>query len=132
MPADAPPRHTPQSRAPRALFLAALTLAACAGGDDASHLPSPLALPGQALGNAIGNGIYNARRGRVEAFVKANHPALIGEIRAGGGPRLARAMELAGVAPEMRPTLALRLRADIGLYENSPEALVVALMVHGR
>lgn len=128
MPAGKPPRRA----RPRAL-LAALLLAACAGGsgDDASHLPNPLSLPGQALGNAIGNGIYNARRGKVEAFVKANHPALIEEIRAGGGPLLTKAMVLAGVRPEMRPTLALRLKADIGLYLNSPEALVVALMVHG-
>ena len=127
-----PTRKPPRRARPRAL-LAALLLAACAGGsgDDASHLPNPLSLPGQALGNAIGNGIYNARRGKVEAFVKANHPALIEEIRAGGGPLLTHAMALAGVRPEMRPTLALRLKADIGLYLNSPEALVVALMVHG-
>ncbi len=125
-----PTRKPPRRARPRALP-AALLLAACAGGDDGSHLPNPLSLPGQALGNAIGNGIYNARRGKVEAFVKANHPALIEEIRAGGGPLLTHAMALAGVRPEMRPTLALRLKADIGLYLNSPEALVVALMVHG-
>ncbi len=109
---------------------AGLLLAACANSE-ASHLPHPLMLPAEALATTAGNALYGARRGRVEAFVKANHPALMAEIGTGGGPLLEKAMDLAAVRPDMRPALRLRLQADQPLHAESPEALVIALMVHG-
>ncbi len=112
--------------------LFALSLLAGCDPSQPSHLPNPLLLPGQAIGTAAGNAVYNARRGKVEVYVKSNFPALVQEMKAGGGPHLDQAMTLAGVAAATRPILLLRLKSDIGIYENSPDALVVALMVHGN
>lgn len=53
---------------------------------DANHLGNPLLFPLNAIGTSIGNASYNATRGKVEVFVKTNHPALIADIQRGGGP----------------------------------------------
>jgi len=114
---------------PRSVF-AALAVAACAGGE-ASHIPNPLLLPGQALSTGLENAAYNNRRDRVKGYVTANLPALEGEITTGGGPALSTAMDLAAVPPAARPVLSTLLQNDITLYQGNAEALTVALMVHG-
>lgn len=111
-----------------AVILIAL-LAAC--GDDASHLPNPVSWPVLALGNAVDNGLYDARRARVSAHVQAHHGEILEQIGAGGGPQLGRAMELAGVAQGERAGLVRRLGGEIAMYRNDPEALVIAFMVYG-
>ncbi|HHL21952.1 MAG TPA: hypothetical protein ENJ52_10575 [Aliiroseovarius sp.] len=68
----------------------------------------------------------------MEQFVRTNHKALIAEIERGGGPRLDQAMDLAAIPTATRPGLRALLKSDIGIYRNDPEALVVALMVHGN
>lgn len=115
----------------RAPVLCALALAGCDPGQP-GHPGNPLLLPGHAVGNAARNATYNARRAKVELHVKTHHPAMIAEIETGGGPVLDEAMDLAGVAQKDREILVLRLLSDLALYRNSPDALVVALMAHGR
>lgn len=107
-----------------------LMLSAC-DPSQPSHLGNPLLLPGQAISNSVQNAQYNTRRGQVEIFVKTNFDALIVDIDAGGGPTLTQAMDLARVQAPTRPILALRLKSDMAIYRKSPDALVVALMVHG-
>jgi len=111
------------------LFFAALALGGCSG--EANHLGNPLLWPFSAIGAAFGNASYDARRGEVELFVKTNHPTLLSDIAAGGGPAVTRAMDLALIPPEDRPTRITQLRADLPLHSDSPEALVTALMVYG-
>ena len=111
------------------LFLAALALSGCTG--EANHLGNPLLWPFNAVGSAFGNSAYDNRRGAVELHVKTNHPTLLAEISAGGGPVLTEAMDLAAIPPEDRPTRIAQLQADLPLYRESPEALIVALMVYG-
>lgn len=108
-----------------------LMLAGCASTDP-SHIPNPLALPGQAITTGVQNASYQSRRARVELHVKTHHPALIAQITAGGGPELTQAMDLARVAARDRDILLLRLQSERQLYSASPDALVVALMVHGH
>lgn len=72
------------------------------------------------------------RRGAVEVAVKSAFPAILGQIEAGAGPDLARAMDAAGVPVAERPTRAVQLRGDLGLYEANPGALVTALLLYGR
>jgi hypothetical protein len=40
-------------------------------------------------------------------------------------------MDLAAIPARDRPARTIQLRADSGLYENAPGALVTALMVYG-
>jgi hypothetical protein len=70
--------------------------------------------------------------GAVEVLVKSNHPALIAEIGAGGGPLLTRVFDAAGVPVQDRPARTLQLRGNLGLYDANPGALVTALSVYGR
>ncbi|WP_435312889.1 hypothetical protein [Primorskyibacter sedentarius] len=111
------------------LIIPICLVAACS--NEASHLPNPLLLPGQAIATGIGNARYNARRAQVSAHVAQHHSALIAEITVGGGPRMTEAMDRARVPEDRRPVLLRRLREDIVLYRADAEALVVALMVHG-
>lgn len=72
------------------------------------------------------------RQSTIEVFVKSNHPALIAEIRAGGGQTLTEAMDRARIPQSDRPTRLIQLQGSIGLYESSPGALVAALTAYGR
>jgi hypothetical protein len=75
---------------------------------------------------------YQMRQSTLEVFVKSNHPALITDIRAGGGQTLTEAMDRAGIPDTDRPTRILQMQGNIGLYEATPGALVSALSVYGR
>ncbi|NBD31159.1 MAG: hypothetical protein GVY31_14120 [Alphaproteobacteria bacterium] len=106
---------------------ATLLLAACS--QQANHLGNPLLWPVRGAASAVQEAGYTQRRGQVELFVKANHPALIREIRDGGGPTLARAFDIAGAPAAVRAPHILQLQSDLALYQASPQALVVAIMV---
>jgi len=97
--------------------------------NEANHLGNPLLLPLNALGTSIGNAVYNERRGKVEIFVKTNHPALIADIQRGGGPTLTQAFDIADVPKPIRAPHTLQLQSDLALYSNNLDALVVAIMV---
>lgn len=92
---------------------------------------NPFTAPFSGLATAASNAVYSQRRGAVELFVKTNHPALINEINAGGGPTLTEAMNTANIPTEDRPARVLQLQSDLGLYNANPGALVTALMVYG-
>lgn len=113
--------------------IAAIFISLVSGcSQEANHLGNPLAWPFMGLSNAVQNATDGERRGRVEVFVKTNHPALIADIENGGGPVLSDAMDLALVADKDRDILALRLKSDLRLHRSNQEALIVALMVHGQ
>lgn len=107
------------------LFLALAT--GCSS--QANHLGNPLLLPVSALGSSLGNAQYNQTRGKVEVFVKTNHPALIADIRNGGGPTLTKAYDLAAAPKPLRDEHTLQLQSDPALYAANLDALVVAIMV---
>ncbi|MCW1950141.1 MAG: hypothetical protein KIH44_002075 [Octadecabacter sp.] len=112
----------------RKLAFIFLTLAvACS--NEANHVGNPLLLPLNALGSSIGNAVYSERRGKVEVFVKTNHPALIADIQRGGGDTLTKAFDLADVPKPVRMPHTLQLQSDLALYSNNLDALVVAIMV---
>lgn len=103
-------------------------LAGCSG--EANHLGNPLWWPINALTSATENTIYNQRRGQVEIVVKSNYPGIVDEIRAGGGPALTEAMDIAGIPAADRPARIVQLQGDINIYNGNPGALVTALMVY--
>lgn len=72
------------------------------------------------------------RQSTIEVFVKSNHPALIAQIRAGGGQTLTEAMDRARVPQTDRATRIIQLQANLALYDASPGALVTALTTFGR
>ncbi|MCF6443413.1 hypothetical protein [Nereida sp. MMG025] len=111
------------------VFLA-FALAGCGG--TASHLPNPLLLPGQAVITGLENSAYTTRRGKVSRYVAANSDAILQDAKAGGGPALTKAMQIARVPADRHRELRHVLKADAELYATNQEALVVAIMVHGR
>jgi hypothetical protein len=108
-------------------FVFLTLIAGCS--NEANHLGNPLLLPLNALGSSIGNAVYSERRGKVEVFVKTNHPALIADIQRGGGPTLTQAFDIADVHKPVRAPHTLQLQSDLALYSNNLEALIVAIMV---
>lgn len=111
-----------------ALIALCLTTA-CTGG--ANHLGNPILWPIGAVSTGVENATYGAKRRKVSAHVHANFATLIGEIMAGSGSKLAQGMDLARVPNGERAALRALLKSDIAIYQGDPEALVVALMVHG-
>ncbi|KJZ20224.1 hypothetical protein [Loktanella sp. S4079] len=114
----------------RAVLVTLVILSGCSG--DANHLGNPLLLPLSGGSTLLGNAIYNQRRGAVEVYVKTNHPAILSDIRNNGGAHLDEAMDIAQIPTTDRNARIIQLSADIALYETSPEALIVALMVYGQ
>jgi len=104
-----------------------LVAAACTG--EANHLGNPFLLPVSAMSAGLQNAAYNDRRGAVEIFVKTNHPALVSDIRAGGGPVLQQVHDLAAIPAAIRPEHTLRLQSDLPLYASNMDALILAIMV---
>lgn len=112
----------------RRFLLVFAGLAACA---EPSHIPNPILLPGAAISTAVENSVYNARRSKVKSYVQDNQIAVESDMRAAEGPNLTQAMTLAKVPEAEQTALAQLLRADQHIYLGDPEALTVALMVHG-
>lgn len=109
-------------------MISVLLISACSS--DPNHLGNPVLLPLSGLSTGFGNAAYTQRRGQVELFVKTNFTDIKNDIRAGGGPTLTAAMDTAGIPAADRPTRIIQLQSDMGLYENTPGALVTALMVY--
>lgn len=110
--------------------LTAIT-AGCSSGPN--HIGNPITLPGRAILHSLGEASYKARRARVSRYAAQNLPHIHADIRAGGGPALTQAMDIAGVEPGRRAGLAAELRSDPALYLRPDiEPLVVALMVHSN
>lgn len=74
----------------------------------------------------------NPRAGAVEAFVARNHPALVADVEAGGGPVLDQAMAVSGVNAATRDILILRLQSELPLYRRSPLAMAALISAHGE
>ena len=105
----------------RSFLIILVPLAACS--DAAVLFPPPLMTPAEA-------GTDLDRRGAVEVYVKSNHPAIVRDIAAGGGPTLTRAMDIAAIPAADRPARLIQLRSDIGAYRASPGALVSVLLLY--
>jgi len=73
----------------------------------------------------------NPRQGEVQAFVAQNHPALVADVEAGGGPTLDAAMAVSGVNAATRDILLLRLQSELPLYRRSPLAMAALIAAHG-
>jgi hypothetical protein len=87
-------------------------------------LPMACTLPGVGPGGRPGDG-------EVQVFVAQNHPALVADVEAGGGPVLDGAMAVARVNPATREILLLRLQSELPLYRRSPLAMASVITAHG-
>ena len=104
-------------------------------GCDMGHLGNPLMWPAMAVGSAVENSVYSARRSKVKSHISANYPALVNEIKTTAGPVFTKTARLAGVPKERIPSLYTDLKSDIGrLTSDIPtniEQLTVTFMVYG-
>lgn len=115
---------------PKLLFsIPLLLLAGCS--TEANHIGNPLTWPVTSVGSALSNVNYDARRAQVSDFVTAHQAMILRQAMLGGGPELTGAMNLADV-PEARRSALIKELTNNPIYFNNTEALVVALMVHGR
>lgn len=99
-------------------------LAACS--TEANHVGNPLLLPFTAVGTGVENAIYDGQRAPVEDFVGEHFDVLVRNIEDGGGNRLDKAFEIAGVPDAKHDDF---LEAMEGYDLSKPDNLVVALMV---
>jgi len=120
-------RPLPRFARPGAIVLP-LLLAACSTDPGRPAAPFPVL---GALFSPVNDPAARAERGALEVLVKANHPALMAQIIAGGGPTLTRALDAAGVPANDRPARIIQLQSNAGLYQASPSALIAALAVYG-
>lgn len=110
-----------------------LTLAAllCGCSNAANHLGNPVLWPAYGIASAVQNAAYNDRRRDVAAAVQSDFSQILADIRSGGGAAISAAMQTALIPLDDQPGRLAQLRTDWDLYEDDPEALVVALMVFG-
>lgn len=127
-----------------ALISLALLLSGCQPAG--SHVPELWQLPGAAIGNAIGNAVYDSRREKVSAYVQQHYWAIRSEILDNTAKmHTQQAAKLAGanaagyraLVDDLTHHPALYFPANIPLSAMPPsrkaiEPLVVAIMVHGR
>ena len=110
-------------------------MALALGGCDMGHLGNPLMWPGMAVGNAVENTAYNARRMKVSDHVNAHQFEILTDIGVGGGPALGKAFDLARIRKTNRPQVLRDLQKEIAMYrpntDEAREQLVIALMVNG-
>lgn len=127
-----------------ALISLALLLSGCQPAG--SHIPELWQLPGAAIGNAIGNAVYDSRREKVATYVQQHYWLIRSETIADTvKTHTQQAARLAGanaagyraLVDDLAHHTALYFPASIPLSATPPsreslEPLVVAIMVHGR
>ena len=112
-------------KAPLALASCLLFLAGCS--TETRFLGLPIA---GALDPAVRQETAE-RRGAVELYVKTNHPALVRDLQAGGGPALSEGFRIAGVPRQDQPARIVQLQSQIDVHRTNPGALVTALTSYG-
>jgi len=116
------------------IILAVMVLAL--SGCDMGHLGNPLMWPGMAVGNAVDNAGYNARRKRVSDHVNTHQLEILTDIGVGGGASLTKAFDLARVHETNRPAVLRTMKNEMSMYRpNTAEAreqLVIVFMINGR
>jgi len=123
------PAMRPLNQAAGMVALTALALLAACSTD-----PARPGAPWPGLGglfSPVSDPAAQTRRGALELLVKANHPALMADIVAGGGATLTRALDSAGVPAADRPARIIQLQSNAGLYQANPGALIAALAIYG-
>ena len=91
-------------------------VSACSGGNSASHLPSPLELPGAIIGSVFENATYGVRSRKVEAYVAKNYLAIRSDARKGGGQTIEGALNVAGLKGAKREQARSELINDQAMY----------------
>ena len=101
----------------------AVLISACSG-NSASHLPSPIELPGAIIGSVIENATYGAKRRRVESYVAQNYLAIRNDARRGGGKALDGAINVAGIKGAKRNRAKNDLINNQAVYFHNVENVV--------
>jgi len=104
-----------------------LSISACSG-NSASHLPSPLELPGAIIGSVVENATYGAKRRRVESYVDKNYLAIRDDVRQGGGKILDGAINVAGIKGAKRDRAKNDLISNQARYFHHTEHVAENLM----
>lgn len=81
-------------------FIFTLLLSACS--NSASHLPTPLELPGAIIGSTIENARYGSKRKRVAAYVAQHYLQMRQDVKEGGQKALNGAFDVAGISQKKR------------------------------
>lgn len=110
----------------------ALGLSGCSSGP--SHIPPLHQIPGAAVGSAIENTRYKARRNKVKAAIQPHLDFILTEADRGGGTTFSLTCELAHVSSSKCTELAQQISQDhhiykVGTVEERVEKLTVAFMV---
>ena len=107
-------------------------LAAC--NTSPSHIPPLHQIPGAAVGTAIENTRYTARRNKVKASIQPHLDFILSEADSGGGTTFSMTCKLAHVIAPKCAELAQQVSQDphiykVGTVDERVEKLTVAFMV---
>lgn len=95
------------------VFLLPVFLGGCS--NDASHLPSPIALPGAIIGSIIDNASYQSKRRKVELYVGRHYLEIRSDANKSGGSALEGALDAAGLSGKKR----LAAKNDLIIHKNN-------------
>lgn len=110
-------------------------LSACNTGP--SHIPPLHQIPGAAVGLAIENTRYKARRNKVKASIQPHLDFILIEADRGGGTTFSMTCKLAHVSDPKCAELAQQISQDthiyrVGTIDERIEKLTIAFMVYGE
>lgn len=116
-------------------LMTVLGLSACSSGP--SHIPPLHQIPGAAVGTAIENTRYKARRNKVKAAIQPHIDFILTEADRGGGTTFSMTCKLAHVSAAKCAELAQQISQDAHTYragttDERVEKLTVAFMVYGE
>jgi len=118
----------------KSAFIALGLFTACQTGP--SHIPPLHELPGAAIGSAIENSRYKARRNKVKASIQPHLDFILAEADKGGIPTFGLSCQVANVSAAKCSELAQQVSQDahiyrVGTVDERVEKLTVAFMVYG-
>ena len=105
-----------------------LLLHSCSNKKDASHLPSPLELPGAIIGTTIDNAIYGHKRTKVKRYIVAHYDAIKSEIKVGDGKHVDALLDEADIKTSHRIRVKQELHQEFDTMFKNVQLSTEAVM----
>ena len=108
-------------------LLMLLFLNACST-KEASHLPSPLELPGAIISTTVENAFYEHKRSKVKAYIISNYDAIKHDIRLGKGTHIENLLHQAYIKASTMSTVKKALQKDYYVMFQNTQLSTEAVM----
>ncbi|HFQ61648.1 MAG TPA: DUF3015 domain-containing protein [Epsilonproteobacteria bacterium] len=95
---------------------------------EASHLPSPLELPGAIIGTTIENAFYGHKRSKVKAYIISHYDTIKHDIRLGKGTHLESLLHQADIKTSEKSTVKKELQKEYPVMFQNTQLSTEAVM----